>query len=47
VSWRVRVAKDAKPDVYKIRARTDGAAATLAVPVRRSPTGILFSGLTN
>ena len=40
VSWRLKVAKDAKPAIYKISATSVGAKATVDVPVRKTSKGI-------
>jgi hypothetical protein len=44
VSWRVKVAKDAKPGTYPVMARTNTAKASVQVSVRTNH-GIIFSGL--
>jgi hypothetical protein len=45
VSWKVRVAHDARPELCKITASTRGVSATVDVPVRRRPTGIFLYGI--
>jgi hypothetical protein len=44
VSWKVQVADRAKPGIYEVSANIQGARASVDVPVRQNPAGILFSG---
>jgi hypothetical protein len=43
ISWPVRIARDAKPGVYTITARSDKAKASVKVPVRRKAEGIFLA----
>jgi hypothetical protein len=44
VSWRLKVAKDCKPSIYKITAHSAGAKATADVPVRKKFDNTIFGG---
>jgi RNA polymerase sigma factor (sigma-70 family) len=45
VSWRVKVAADARLELCKVTATTNGVQAFIEVPVRKRPTGIFLSGI--
>jgi hypothetical protein len=43
VSWKVKVAKDAKPAFYKVNGTSAGAKATLEIPVRKTSSGTFLA----
>jgi RNA polymerase sigma factor (sigma-70 family) len=45
VSWRVKVSPDARLELCKVTASTNGVDATVEVPVRKRATGIFLSGI--
>jgi hypothetical protein len=44
VSWRVKVARDTKPNTYTLKARTTGTSASVQVPVHANE-GTMFGGI--